>query len=344
MKLIIQIPCFNEEVTLPQTFAELPREIPGVDCVEWLVIDDGSTDHTVEVARNLGAEHIVRHSGNKGLGMAFQTGLTACLQLGADIIVNTDGDNQYPGSQIPDLIAPILAGEADFVIGDRQTNSIEHFSWVKKLLQRLGSATVRYVSGTSVPDAASGFRALSREAALRINVFTGYTYTVETIIQAGKKNLTVRHIPMKTNPKLRDSRLIRSNWQYVLRSAGTILRIFLLYEPFRIFTYLSLPFFLAGTILWLRFLLLMLLFELERGAYIQSVVVGSVFLLIGFLIFLLGLLADIAATSRRLQEETLYYLKSAAFAQFPKSSQPETSGKMDKINERAIRATGRECL
>ena len=320
MKLIVQIPCFNEEETLPLTLADIPRQIPGVDTVEILVIDDGSTDRTVGVARQLGVHHIVRHTGNKGLAMAFQTGLDACLELGADIIVHTDADNQYPGRRIPDLVAPILTGTADMVIGDRQTDKIEHFSFTKRLLQRLGSAVVRYVSGTDVPDAPSGFRALSREAALRINVLTGYTYTLETIIQAGKKNLIVAHIPIETNPKLRESRLIRSKWQYVMRSTATILKLFALYEPLRTFTYLSLPFLLGGSGLWLRYLVLLLLGETGRGAHVQSVVVGSAAWIVGFLIFLIGLLADIVATNRRLHEETLYYLKRSVFSRYEQYS------------------------
>ena len=243
MKLIVQIPCLNEAETLPQTVADIPHHMSGVDEIELLVIDDGSTDRTIEVAQSVGVEHIVSHPGNKGLAAAFQTGLDTCLQLGADIIVNTDGDNQYPGRYIPDLIAPILRGEADIVVADRQTDKIEHFSPTKRLLQRLGSAIVRYVSDTSVPDAPSGFRAFSREAALRLNVLTGYTYTLETLIQAGKKKLTVAHIPITTNPQLRESRLIRNIGMYVTLSARTIVRLFALYEPLRAFTYISLPFF-----------------------------------------------------------------------------------------------------
>lgn len=322
MKLIIQIPCLNEEVALPRTLADLPREVPGVDRVEWLVIDDGSTDRTVDVARELGVDHVVRHYGRKGLAAAFQTGLDACLQLGADIIVNTDGDNQYPGMYIPALIAPILAKEADMVIADRQTDQIAEFSFSKKFLQRLGSATVRYVSGTRIPDAPCGFRALSREAAMRINVLTGHTYTLETIIQAGKKNLTVAQIPIQTNPKVRESRLIRSTWQYVSHSAGTILRLFVLYEPLRTFAYVSIPFFLGGFGLWIRYLILVILGDARQGSHVQSVIVGSAGLIVGFLIFLIGLVADIVATSRRLHEETLFYLKRIYFSDVARQAGP----------------------
>lgn len=309
MKLIIQIPCLNEEQTLPATLAELPRHMAGVDVVEWLVIDDGSTDRTVEVARQHGVDHVVRHTVNKGLAAAFQTGLNACLQLQADVIVNTDADNQYPGRFISDLVHPILSGKADMVIGDRQIHTIPHFSRAKKWLQSLGSAVVRYVSKTDVPDAPSGFRALSREAALRINVITGYTYTLETVIQAGKKNLTVVSIPVQTNPKTRESRLIKSTTVYVIRSALTILRLFVLYEPFRTFAYLSLPFAGMGALLWLRYVILLLAGAVGSGTNVQSVIVGAVFIIIAFLVFLIGLLGELVAINRRLHEETLYYLK-----------------------------------
>ncbi|MEW6740145.1 MAG: glycosyltransferase family 2 protein [Nitrospirota bacterium] len=313
MKLIIQIPCYNEELALPKTLAELPREIPGVDSVEWLVVDDGSTDRTSEVAYEHGVDHIVRHTTNKGLADAFQTGLNACLQLGADIIVNTDGDNQYPSKYIHALVDPILQGKADIVIADRQVDKIEHFSPVKKLLQKLGSATVRYVSGTQVPDAPSGFRAMNREAAMRFNILTDYTYTLETVIQAGKKNLTIAHIPIMTNPALRKSRLMRNSMQYIMRSAKTILRLFILYEPLRSFLYISAVFFAGGLGLLIRYMILVLLGEAGRGSHIQSVIIGASAVVIGFLIMLIGLLSDIVATNRRLIEETLYYLKRQHF-------------------------------
>ncbi|GAB4334999.1 MAG: glycosyltransferase family 2 protein [Phototrophicales bacterium] len=309
MKLIIQIPCLNEEHTLPLTLAELPRDIEGIDTIEYLIIDDGSTDNTIAVAREHGVQHIVRHTVNKGLAAAFQSGLNACLQLGADIIVNTDADNQYPGQYIADLVKPILEKRADIVIADRQTDTIEHFSPIKKRLQKLDSAVVRGVSKTDVPDAPSGFRAWSREAALRINVITGYTYTLETIIQAGNKNLTIVSIPVHTNPKLRESRLIRSIPQYVIRSALTIMRLFMLYQPLKTFTYLSIPFFAGGIFLWIRYVVLALTTDLTRGAHVQSVVVGAALLIIGFIVFLIGLLGDLIAINRRLHEETLYYVK-----------------------------------
>lgn len=309
MKLIIQIPCLNEEQTLPATLAELPRAVPGFDIVEWLVIDDGSTDRTVPVARAQGVDHIVRHAHNKGLASAFQTGINACLQLGADVIVTTDADNQYPGRYVSALLRPTLTGEADIVIGDRQTSKIEHFSVLKRILHRLGSSVVRWMSGTTVPDAPSGFRAFTREAALRLNVLTDYTYTLDTIIQAGRKNLKVASIPIQTNAPLRGSRLIRGTFPYVLRSAATILRISILYRPFRTFAIISLPFLVSGAALWLRYLVLWLTQDLPRSAHLASIVVGSVLLIVSLLILLFGLLADILGITRRIQEEALYHAK-----------------------------------
>src|SRR4051795_11285827 len=235
MKLIIQIPCFNEAAQLPQTLDQIPRSVPGFESVEWLVIDDGSTDRTIEVARTHGVDHIVRLTNNKGLAAGFQAGLDACLKLGADVIVNTDADNQYFGGDIPKLVGPILAGHADMVIGDRQTDQIEHFSPLKKRLQRLGSAVVRRASGTDVPDTTSGFRAYNREAALQIQVVSKFTYTLESIIQAGKMLVAVDHVPIRTNAKTRESRLFPSMWAYVRRNTVSIFRIYTLYEPLRVF-------------------------------------------------------------------------------------------------------------
>lgn len=310
LRLVVQIPCFNEADTLPQTVVDIPRRIPGVDVVELLVIDDGSTDRTAEVARELGVEHVISHPYRRGLAAAFQSGVNAALALGADVIVNTDGDNQYPQADIPRLIAPILSNEADVVIGDRQTATIEHFSPLKRMLQAWGSWVVRQASGTAVPDATSGFRAYSREAALRLNLFTRYTYTLETIIQAGKKGLRVAHVPIRTNPRLRPSRLIRNEWDYVKRSAATIIRIYAVYEPLRTFGLISLPFLVSGAVLIGRFLFLYLSGPLEGVArYIQSLLIGGVALIIGFLIFLFGILADLVGANRQLIEETLYRLK-----------------------------------
>src|ERR671918_55779 len=254
MKLIIQIPCFDEEQTLPSTLADLPREIPGIETIEWLVIDDGSTDRTIEVARAGGVDHVVRLTNNKGLAAAFQAGLDACLKLGADVIVNTDADNQYSGQDIPMLVEPILAGEADMVIGDRETDQIEHFSPLKKRLQRWGSAVVRRASGTSVPDTTSGFRSYNREAALQVQVVSKFTYTLETIIQAGKQTVAIDHVPIRTNDKTRDSRLFPSMWSYVRRNTGSIFRIYALYEPLRVFLIAAAITALVAGVIWVRFL------------------------------------------------------------------------------------------
>lgn len=318
MHLIIQIPCYNEEETLSYVLANLPTHIPNITKIETLIIDDGSTDDTISVAQRMGVNHIVRHAQNRGLAATFQTGLESCLKLGADIIVNTDGDNQYPGDQIEHLIAPILKGHAEMVIGDRQTHVITHFSSSKKLLQRWGSWVVRMASGTNVPDATSGFRAFSREAALRLTVLTRYTYTLETIIQAGKKGLTIAHVPVHVNEQLRESRLVKSNWSYVKRSAATIMRIYALYEPFRTFIYLSVPFLLAGVILLSRFLLIYAIGQSGIARNVQSVVVGGTSLTIGLLLIVLGIIADLIAANRMLIEETLYRLKRQELDQVPK--------------------------
>ena len=308
-KLVIQIPCWNESETLPHVLADLPLEFPGVDCVETLVIDDGSTDDTAAVARELGVTHIIHHSHNRGLARTFQTGLDTCLELGADIIVNTDGDNQYPGRFIPSLLSPILRKEADLVIGDRQTWMIEHFSPIKKILQSWGSRVVRAASGTSVPDAPSGFRAYSREAALRLNVQTNYTYTLETIIQAGKKGLKIASIPIQVNPQFRESRLVSSNWSYVKHQAATILRLYAFYEPLRTFIYLSSPFLATGAFLLGRFVYFYMLGNRGVGRYLQSLFIGGTSVVIGILIVILGVLADLSAANRMLTEEILYRLK-----------------------------------
>lgn len=312
MKLIIQIPCYNEAETLPQTLAELPTEIAGIDVLEWLIIDDGSADATAAVAREHGVHHIVRHKVNKGLATAFQTGIRACMERGADIIVNTDADNQYPGRFIPALVQPILDQKADLVIGDRQTDQIEHFSPIKKRLQSWGSSVVRIVSQTDVPDAPSGFRAMTRDTALRFNIVTRYTYTLETIIQAGNLNLTIVSVPVQTNAKTRESRLIKSIPQYVARSAMTILRLFMLYKPLQTFLYLSLPFWIIGVGFWLRYFVLFITDNVQRGSNIQSVVVGAVAIILAFILVVFGFIGDLIAVNRRLHEESLYYIKRDA--------------------------------
>lgn len=314
-KLVIQIPCLNEADTLPTTLAALPRQIPGVDEVVVLVIDDGSTDRTVDVARGHGVTHIVRHPMRRGLAAAFESGLEAALAIGADIIVNTDGDNQYPGESIPDLVAPILAARADLVVGDRKPGFNPEFSWSKRLLQRVGSWVVAQAAGTPVPDATSGFRAYTRDAALRLQLFTRYTYTLETLIQASKKGLRVAHVEVPVNPVTRPSRLMRSQWEYVKRSAATILRLYAIYEPLRTFGLLSLPFILVGLALLGRFGVFYLLGYLNDGVarLLQSVFIGGTSLIIGILILIFGLLADLIAANRRLTEETLYRLKRVEF-------------------------------
>jgi glycosyltransferase involved in cell wall biosynthesis len=303
MKLIIQIPCFNEEKTLPETLADLPREVAGIDEVEWLVIDDGSVDATVDVARAGGVDHIVRLTNNKGLAAAFQAGLDACLKLGADVIVNTDADNQYDGRDIPKLVEPIVTGHADMVIGDRETDSIEHFSPVKKRLQRWGSAVVRRASGTGVPDTTSGFRAYNREAALQMQVVSKFTYTLESIIQAGKMLVAVDHVPIGTNPKTRESRLFPSMWAYVRRNGLSIFRIYALYEPLRLFMLAAALVALVGVVIWARFL--WFFFEGEGGGHIQSLILGSTLFVVAVQLAALGVLGDILAGSRVLQQRIL---------------------------------------
>src|SRR3954467_13098290 len=254
MKLIIQIPCLNEEQTLPITLRDLPREVEGFETVEWLIIDDGSTDRTIEVAREHGVDHIVRLTNNKGLASGFQARLDAALKLGADVIVNTDADNQYYGPDVAKLVAPIVAGNADMVVGDREVMTIEHFSPAKKTLQRLGSWVVRQASQTSVPDTTSGFRAYNREAALAMQVVSKFTYTLETIIQAGKMTVAVDHVPIRTNAKLRESRLFPSMWTYIRRNGVSIFRIYSMYEPLKVFMTAAMLVALAAPAVWTRFL------------------------------------------------------------------------------------------
>ncbi len=317
MKLIIQIPCFNEADTLPITLADLPDFIPGIDCIETLVIDDGSTDDTVAVAQSLGVTHIVRQALNQGLAKTFQTGLDTCLRLGADIIVNTDADNQYPGCFIADLVSPILENEADMVIGNRQIQQVEHFSPLKRWLQGLGSWTVRTVSGTDVPDAASGFRAYSREMALQVNILTRYSYTLETIIQAGKMGQRVVSVPVETNGPIRPSRLQRSMWHFIKAQAGTIMRLYAFYEPLRTFSYIALPFLLIGSGAILRFLFLAVVGQSNIGRYIQSITIGTGLLVVGVIILIFGIQADISSKHRQLTQEMLYRLKKMELERLP---------------------------
>jgi len=312
MKLIVQIPCFNEEETLAQTVEGIPRQIPGVDAVELLVIDDGSTDRTVEVAQQVGVDHVVRHRRRRGLARAFQTGLDTALALGADLIVNTDGDNQYPGSEITKLLAPLLAGEADIVIGDRQPRQLAHYTTTKKVLHALGSVAVRRLSHTDVPDAVSGFRALTREAALRINVTSSFSYTLDMVFQAGAKRLQVASVPILTNPQTRRSRLFGSVPEFVVRSAATVLRVYAMYRPLRVFFYLGALLLLAGAVPVVRFLAFY--FQGQGAGHVQSLVLGGALITVGFLTLLIGLLADLVALNRRLLEQSLQRLRALELA------------------------------
>jgi glycosyltransferase involved in cell wall biosynthesis len=300
MKLIIQIPCFNEAGTLAIALGALPRTVPGFDKVEWLIVDDGSTDGTSDLAKQLGVDHVMRHPVNRGLATAFMTGLDACLGLGADVIVNTDADNQYEADDIPKLVGPVLAGEADMVIGARPINDTEHFSWVKKKLQGLGSWAVRVVSRTSVADAPSGFRAISRETAMRLNVFNAYTYTLETIIQAGLSNLRVVSVPIRTNPDLRPSRLVRSIPSYVRRSLLTIVRVVIIYKPLRLFFWSGATLLALGGLAGLRFLVAYL--QGGGGGHVQSVVFSAMCILLGALLWMMGAISELIATNRKLLE------------------------------------------
>jgi len=302
VKLIIQIPCYNEEQTLGVTLSELPRQLPGIDVVEWLVIDDGSSDRTVEVALAGGVDHIVRFEHNRGLAVGFMAGLEASLKAGADIIVNTDADNQYCAADIPTLIEPILRGEAEIVIGARPIQQISHFSPVKKLLQGLGSWVVRIASNTKIPDAPSGFRAFSRNAALQMNVFNEYTYTLETIIQSGQRGMAITSVPVRTNGYLRPSRLVKSIPSYIQRSILTIIRIFIVYRPLRFFTLLGCFPFGMGALLCLRWLLLFF-FEDPTRARAPSLIVAAILILVGVQLWVLGLIADLLAVNRKMLED-----------------------------------------
>ncbi|MCB0862662.1 MAG: glycosyltransferase family 2 protein [Solirubrobacterales bacterium] len=297
MKVIIQIPCLNEEETLPATLADLPREIPGVDEIETLVIDDGSTDRTIEVARDCGVDHIVKLPNNRGLATGFQSGLDACLKLGADIIVNTDADNQYSGSDIPKLVAPILEGEAEMVVGDREVGDIEHFSPAKKSLQKLGSWVVRQLSDTEVTDATSGFRAYNREAALQLLVVDNFTYTLESLIQAGKGNVAVGEVAVSTNEKTRESRLFGSTSAYVRRNGLAIVRIYTRYEPLKVFSLLGLIAALAALAAWMPFLFDWVV-NGDRDGHIQSLLLGAVLFIVAIQLFALGIIGDLLAGQR----------------------------------------------
>ncbi len=303
MKLIIQIPCFNEEEQLPLTLSRLPRALDGFEAVEWLIIDDGSTDRTIEVARRHGVDHVVRLTNHKGLAAGFQAGLDAGLKLGADVIVNTDADNQYEGSDIPKLVAPILRGEADMVVGDRQVTTVTHFSGPKKLLQRLGSWVVRQASDTAIPDTTSGFRAYNRDAALQLQAVSKFTYTLETIIQAGKLLVALDHVPIRTNPKTRESRLFPSMTTYVRRNALSIFRIYTQYEPLRVFWAGAAVVGVGALAVFVRFLIY---FAEGRGrGHVQSLILGAVLFNAAMLLGSLGVIGDLLDAQRTLSQRTL---------------------------------------
>ncbi len=307
MKLIIQIPCYNEEATLELTYRDLPRHIKGIDKIEYLIINDGSKDRTVQKARELGFHHIVSFKQNKGLAKGFMAGLDACLHLGADIIVNTDADNQYCGADIAKLVRPILNQKADIVIGERPIDETEHFSWQKKKFQHLGSWVVRVASGTDIPDAPSGFRAYSREAALRINVMNEYTYTLETIIQAGHNKTAMLSVPIRTNPETRPSRLFSSMWKYIKRSATVITRSFLMYKPLKFFSIVGGILILIGALIGVRFLIFMAMGDGQ--GHVQSLILTAILIMMGFQTITIGLLGDTIAANRKLLEDIQYRVR-----------------------------------
>jgi glycosyltransferase involved in cell wall biosynthesis len=311
VKLVVQIPCLNEEETLPSVLATIPQQIPGIDEIVVLVIDDGCSDRTVEVAREHGVTEFVHHTRNQGLGRSFHDGVIRALELGADIVVNTDGDNQYPQERIADLVQPIVHGEADIVIADRQVHLVEHFSPLKKQLQRVGSVVVNRAAGTRLPDAASGFRAYSRESLILLNTVTRFSYCMETIIQAGNKNLKIASIPVLTNPKTRESRLFRSTPEHVAKSAAAIVRSFIMYKPYVIFFWLTVFFGLLGLIPFIRYAVL---FANDReSGHLQSLMVGSLLMIVAMLCLMLGVISDLIRTNRVLIEDNLEHTKRLRF-------------------------------
>ncbi|TYL46113.1 glycosyltransferase family 2 protein [Nocardioides sp. BGMRC 2183] len=311
MKLVVQVPCLNEEETLPLVLASIPRQIPGIDEIVVLVVDDGSSDRTVEVARSFGVTEFVRHRRNQGLARSFTDGVDHALAIGADIVVNTDGDNQYPQERITDLVQPILRGEADIVIADRQVALIDHFSPTKKLLQRLGSRVVNIAARTELPDAASGFRAYSRESLIRLNTVTRFSYCMETIIQAGNKNLAIASLPVLTNPKTRESRLFSSTRQHVFRSSAAITRAYIMYRPYVIFGVMAALFGLLGLLPYLRYALLAA--SGQGGGHVQSLLVGAALIVMSSLCLMLGIISDLIRTNRALIETNLEHTKRARF-------------------------------
>lgn len=307
MKLIIQIPCYNEAETLEIALNDLPKRLEGIDEIEYLIINDGSKDATVEVAKNWGVHHVVSFKKNKGLAKGFMAGLDGCLRNGADIIVNTDADNQYCAEDIQKLIQPILEEQADIVIGARPIDETEHFSFIKKKLQHFGSWVVRRASNTDIPDAPSGFRAFSREAAMRINVVNDYTYTLETIVQAGREKIAITSVPIRTNAELRPSRLFNSIWGYVKKSMLTILRAYMMYKPLKCFTYLAIPPVVFGIAIGVRFLIYYI--QGTGSGHVQSLILACTMIIIGFLTFMIGLLADVLAANRKILQDTQYQVR-----------------------------------
>lgn len=307
MKVIIQIPCLNEEKTLPLVLKDIPKKIKNVDNIEVLVIDDGSTDKTLQIAKEHGVKHFVIHRRNMGLAKSFHDGTNKALKLGADIVVNTDGDNQYPGKYINDLVQPIISGQAEIVIADRQTAKISEFSLVKKLLQRFGSFIVNKAAGTDIPDAPSGFRAYSRESLMQLNIITRFSYTMETIIQAGNKRLAITSVPIKTNPKTRESRLFKNMWQHVFKSASAIIRAYIMYRPYVIFITIGSLLFLGGLYPFARYAVLLI--SGDKGDHIQSLLFGTVLLTFSLFCFVLGIVSDLIRTNRILQEDALERIK-----------------------------------
>ena len=313
MKLIIQIPCFNEEDTLADTINDLPKSIDGIDEIEYLIINDGSTDNTVEVARECGVDHIVSYKTNRGLALAFSAGIDACLRLGADIIVNTDADNQYCGADIEKLIEPILSGQAEIVIGERPIDSIEHFSAQKKRFQRIGSRVVRFASGTDIPDAPSGFRAYARDAAMRINVINEYTYTLETIIQAGMKKMTIASVPIRTNPQTRESRLFKNMWSYIVRSTNVILRSIIMYRPLKFFVLIGGVIGVIGLVFVIRYIVIAII-DTPEG-HIQSLVLSAMMIMVGMQFIVSGLQADMISANRKILEDVQYKIRKKYYSE-----------------------------
>jgi glycosyltransferase involved in cell wall biosynthesis len=313
MKLVVQIPCLNEEKTLPAVLKSIPKKIPGISSIDIVIIDDGCTDNTVQIAKKFGVKHFVTHPYRQGLARGFHDGVNKALELGADIIVNTDGDNQYPSKDIPRLVRPVIDGTADIVIANRQVQNIEHFSPTKKLLQRLGTGILNFAAGTKVPDAPSGFRAYSRDAVMRLNTVTGFSYAMETIIQAGNKRLHIESIAITTNPKTRESRLFKSQWEHVFKSGSAILRAFVMYRPYVVFVSLGTIFLVLGAVPFIRYLYFVIADHTSGARHLQSLIFGSVLLAASFIAYTLGVVADLIRINRILIEDGLEHQKHTRF-------------------------------